>query len=48
MGVATAVAVGCRLLAQDLQDFGLTKFQWLNGVGKATNLKLRISETNSL
>jgi hypothetical protein len=36
------------LLSQDLQNFGIEKFQWLHGVAKATNLKLRISETNSL
>jgi hypothetical protein len=36
------------LLEQNLQDFGLGKFQWLSGVAKATRLGMRISETNSL
>jgi hypothetical protein len=31
-----------------LQDFGLSKFQWLLGVAKAVRLPMRISETNSL
>lgn len=36
------------LLAQDLQNFGLDKFKWLQGVAKAVGLGLRVSETNSL
>jgi len=36
------------LLEQNLQDFGLSKFNWLNGVAKAVKLPMRISETNSL
>lgn len=36
------------LLEQGLQDFGLDKFRWLNGVAKNRDLALRISETNSL
>ncbi|GBF97376.1 hypothetical protein Rsub_11023 [Raphidocelis subcapitata] len=36
------------LLDQGLQDFGLSKFQWLLGVAKAVRLPMRISETNSL
>ena len=36
------------LLDQSLQDFGLSKFAWLQGVAKAAKLPFRISETNSL
>lgn len=36
------------LLDQSLQDFGLSKFNWLMGVAKAVQTPMRISETNSL
>ncbi|KAI8474854.1 MAG: hypothetical protein J3K34DRAFT_406796 [Monoraphidium minutum] len=36
------------LLDQGLQDYGLDKFKWLNGVSKGVGLPMRISETNSL
>lgn len=36
------------LLAQDLQEFGLDKFRWLDSVARAKGLATRVSETNSL